>query len=120
MKLTFSNNPLSKFDCWLCNTYEKFTHWYWNLKPHHVTCKICGEIINSKDDNSPSPEECGWRIIKGSYGYGWICHSCDSHRNFRPYVKLVDLDERIRYGMDGIYKYELNKERNELLEHMKG
>ena len=85
---------IDRIICSAINKYEEFTHWYWNKKPHRVTCKICGDTMHSSVDRY-SPEECGWRNIKG--GSSWICHSCDAHRDFKPYTKLVDLDEEIRW-----------------------
>ena len=73
------------------NTYEKFTHWYWNRKPHHVTCNICYKTLRS-DECEYSPEECGWKCSKD--GWVWVCHQCLYHRDFRPYIEQVDEDER--------------------------
>lgn len=93
MIITFSKNPIDRFLVWCDNTYEKFTHRYWNKSPHHVRCRICGEVITSEKPDSPSPEERGWRCTKD--GYTWICHRCDCHRFYEPYVELADLDELI-------------------------
>lgn len=91
MKFTFSKNPIDRFLVWYNNTYEKFLHWYWNKSPHHVRCRICGEVITSEEANSPSPEERGWKCTKD--GYTWICHRCDCHRFYEPYVQLADYEE---------------------------
>ena len=95
MVITFSNNPIDKFSVWLMNIHEKFTHYLFNRKPQYVKCIICGEILSSKEKETPSPEECGWRTI--GHNRGWICHRCDAHRNFKPYIKLVDLDEEVKW-----------------------
>ena len=39
---------IDKLYCDLSNKYENFTHWYWNRKSHHVTCRICGEELDMK------------------------------------------------------------------------
>ncbi len=94
---------IDQFLCWCDNTYEKFTHWYWNKSPHHVKCRICGEKMSS-DIDKYSPEECGWKCFKDRSG--WVCHSCDSHRDFTPYVFLADIDESIAWEKEykGLYR----------------
>jgi hypothetical protein len=67
--------------------------------------------------NKYSPEECGWRNIKG--GSSWICHSCDAHRNYTMYSDLVDLDEDIVWCRDSDKKNELINKRKQLLEELK-
>lgn len=99
---------LDNLYCHAINKYEDFTHWYWNKSPHRVRCIICGDIMNSKKDKY-SPEEAGWRSIKG--GKRWICHRCDAHRDFKPYVNLVDVDEEIKWA-----KFDISKERLEQLD----
>jgi len=92
--------------CWLSNKYEEFTHWYWHKSPHHVRCRICGEKMRS-DVDKYSPEECGWKCYRN--GSAWICHRCDCHRDFRSYVKLVDLDEQIRWDKENVRKHKSEK-----------
>lgn len=91
MIITFSKNPIIRFLVWCDNTYEKITHWYWNKSPHHVRCGICGEVITSEEPDSPSPEERGWKCTRD--GYTWICHRCECHRFYEPYVQLADYKE---------------------------
>ena len=80
----------------LANAYENFTCWYWNKKPHHVRCRICGEVKKTDRYNDTfSPEQCGWKQTKD--GHVWICHDCLCHRNFKPYIKQVDIDEIERW-----------------------
>ena len=50
MQITFSNNPIDRFHCWLSNTYEKLTQFRWQLKHHRVVCHICGEVLDSKEE----------------------------------------------------------------------
>lgn len=94
MWLSFIRNPIDKLYCWANNTYEKYTHWYWNKKPHVVECCICGEKLDSRRDKY-SPEECGWISMRG--GTRWICHQCDSHRDFKPYMDLIKIDEKLAW-----------------------
>lgn len=98
MVFTFSRNPIDRLEVWLMNKHEEYTHYVFNKKPHRVTCKICGAVLSSEKKESPSPEECGWRRIE--HKHGWICHMCDAHRNFKPYIDLVDFDERILWGVE--------------------
>lgn len=122
--MDFKCNLIDSVHCWLQNKYEEFTHWYWNNKSHHVTCRICGTTIDSKECDSPSPEERGWRQFKGSRGYGWVCHRCDCHRNFRPYVELADLDDDILWEihsatMNDKKVSEWESRRRQILEELK-
>lgn len=76
------------------NKYEKFTHWYWNRKPHCVTCSICRKTLRSNETDI-SPEEYGWKCTKD--GWNWICHRCLNHRDFKPYIRQTDIDELNEY-----------------------
>lgn len=78
-----------RLSCWLENKYEQWTHHVWLSKPHHVNCKICGGTMRS-DREKFSPEEAGWKHVD----YFWICHRCLEHRDFKPYIKQIDEDER--------------------------
>lgn len=84
-------------DISLANAYENFTYWYWNKKPHHVRCRICGKVKSSipQINETFSPEQCGWEQTKD--GQFWICHDCLCHRDFKPYIKQVDIDEIERW-----------------------
>lgn len=90
MFITFSNNPIDILKTWIDNTKEKWSHVVWHSKPHHVTCLICGSTVNSKECEW-SPNEMGWRQLRNSKR--WICHRCDAHRNFVPFIEMVDKDE---------------------------
>lgn len=85
---------IDKILMWLDNKYEDYTHYVFNKKPHYVRCGICDEILSSKNGDTPSPEECGWREFKTG---GWVCHRCDAHRYLKPYVEILDLDEEIKW-----------------------
>lgn len=93
MQVTFSNNQINKFQCWLSNAYEKITQIRWNLKRHCIQCHICGEVLDSRVIPY-SPEQCGWKRLKDQWYKPWICHSCLEHRDFKPYIKMVD-EQRI-------------------------
>ena len=90
MEITFSNNPIDRLSTWLYNRYEEYTHYCFNRKPQYVRCKICGDILSSKEKETPSPEECGWKRIDH---WWWICHMCDAHRDFKPYIEMIDYGE---------------------------
>ena len=76
------------------NYKEKISHVQWNLKPHHVECRICGATLRT-DKCSYSPEECGWgRVDK----WVWVCHRCLCHRDFKPYIPQIDEDERKKWS----------------------
>lgn len=98
MVITLSNNPIDQLVCKYYNWYEKYTHKVWNKKRHYTQCIICGDVMDSAKDKY-SPEECGWEQIRGQQR--WICHMCDSHRNFKPYIKLIDHEARIQYYKAG-------------------
>ena len=119
MVFVFNNNPIDRLHCWIYNKYEEFTHWYWHKSPHHVTCKICGNTMHSNIDKY-SPEECGWRNIKG--GSSWICHLCDAHRDFHPYIELADIDEDILWESHAATpdNKKINKWREQRLEILEG
>lgn len=111
-----------KFLCWKDNKYEEFTHWYWNKKHHNVKCHICGEVLDSYKIPY-SPEECGWVNIGHDKWTRkqWLCHRCDAHRCFPPYIKLIDLDEEIQYASPRIlgtpWEKVINK-RNQILKEI--
>lgn len=89
MQIIFSNNPISKMQCWLNNTYEKLTQIRWKCKHHYIQCHICGEILDSREV-SYSPEQCGWKRLKDQWYKPWICHRCLEHRDFKPYINEID------------------------------
>lgn len=124
MNIYFGRNPIIRLQVLFDNLYEKYTHWRWNRKSNSATCNICGRIISSDDEeNSPSPEERGWRKYNK---YFWICHQCDAHRDFKPFIKVIDLTDDIvgslilgrEHGRFGAIEEEI-KERNLLLDSLK-
>ena len=92
MIITFSNNPIDRFRCWLSNKYEDLTQFRWQLKHHRIECHICGEVLDSTETKF-SPEQCGWKRIRKQWYKPWICHNCLEHRNFKPYIKKIDEKE---------------------------
>ena len=89
MRITFSNNPIDHIQCWLSNKYEDYTQYVWNKKHHRVTCRICGDVLDSNKEKY-SPEQCGWKKINGYTYKTWICHRCLEHRDFKPFIKEID------------------------------
>ena len=51
MRITFSNNPIDHIQCWLSNKYEDYTQYVWNKKHHRVTCRICGDVLDSNRES---------------------------------------------------------------------
>lgn len=87
MRITFSNNPIDKLSCYIDNKKEELSRIRWLMGKHkEVECRICGDILDSYKDIW-SPEQCGWHRVGK---YSWICHRCMDHRNFRPFIKMVD------------------------------
>lgn len=87
-------NPIDYLFMTISNLKERLTRIQWRFRPHHVVCRICGEVLRS-DQDKYSPEECGWGKIDK---WTWICHSCLCHRDFKPYIPQIDEDERKKWG----------------------
>lgn len=85
---------IDKFYYWKDTILERYQRWYWNSKPHKVTCRICGETLSSKGSKF-TPEEQDWEHTNDHYA--WICPKCLWYRNFIPYVPLVDIDNTITW-----------------------
>ena len=112
MQFTFSKNPIDRLACWAHNKYEDFARWYWHKSPHHVECCICGDTLRSDEDHSP--EECGWKNFKGTCK--WVCHACEAHRDFKPYIDIIDIDDDYRWmepGASVVYRERLTSIRRE-------
>lgn len=94
MQISMSNNPIDKLSCYLHNKKEDLSRVHWLMgKRKKVECRICGDILDSWHDVY-SPMQCGWRRIGK---YVWICHSCLDHRNFKPFIDMIDEEERKRW-----------------------
>lgn len=91
MQISMSNNPIDRLSCWLHNKREDLSRVVWLMgKRKKIECRICDKILDSWNDIY-SPEQCGWhRVTK----HTWICHSCFDHRNFRPFIEMVDEADR--------------------------
>lgn len=91
MKITFSNNPISKLSCYIHNKFEDVSRVCWLIGKHKkIKCHICGNVLDSWHDIY-SPIQCGWQRISK---YRWICHKCMEHRDFKKYISQIDEDER--------------------------
>lgn len=91
MVFTFNNNPIDKLYCWVENKKEDISRVCWLTgKRKKVECRICGNILDSYKDIW-SPEQCGWHRVNK---YSWICHRCFDHRNFRPFIEMIDEADR--------------------------
>ena len=91
MYFTFSKNPIDRIKIWIWNKREKYS----------------SETLRSADTDF-SPIEAGWDRMKDHPT--WICHRCISHRNFKPYIKRIDEDER--------RAWEQIKKRNQNISHV--
>ena len=91
MQISMSNNPIDKLDCYLHNKKEELSRVIWLMgKRKKVECRICGDVLDSWKDFY-APEQCGWhRVTK----YAWVCHRCFDHRNFRPFIEMIDEADR--------------------------
>lgn len=89
MMISASGKLKDRFICFIYNKYEDYTKYIWNRKRYIVKCRICGDILDSKYDKY-SPEQCGWKKLKNDKYQPWICHQCLSHRNFKPFIHLID------------------------------
>ena len=91
MVFTFSNNPIDRLGCWIENKKEELSRVKWRMGKHKkIECRICGDILDSRKDIW-SPEQCGWHKVNK---YTWICHRCMDHRNFRPFIEMIDEADR--------------------------
>ena len=95
MMFTFSSNPIDKLRCVIYNKTEEISEFFWhNGKHKQIECHICGDKLDSYKDLY-SPIQCGWEKINK---YRWICHKCLGHRNFKPYIEMIDADEEKFYN----------------------
>ena len=92
MQFTFSNNPIDRLSCWLHNKKEDLSRVQWlKGKRKEVECRICGKVLDSSKDPY-SPMQCGWHKVD-KYN-NWICHNCFDHRDFRPFIEMIDEENR--------------------------
>ena len=92
MRISFSDTLKNRFLCWASNKYEDYTMYIWNKRRHRATCRICGDVLDSRVD-AHSPEQCGWKKIRGELYNPWICHRCLCHRDFKPFIDTIDKQE---------------------------
>lgn len=94
MKFTLSDNPISRLSCLLDNKKEELSEIIWRKgKQKTIECRICGDTLDSYKDKY-SPMQCGWHKVNK---YSWICHCCFDHRNFRPFIEMIDEADRKFY-----------------------
>ena len=87
MQFTFSNNPIDKLYCWIHNKREELSQVKWIMGNHkEIECGICRKKLDNWKDMY-SPMQCGWHKIDK---YTWICHSCLYHRDFEPFIEMID------------------------------
>ena len=108
MKFTFSSNPIDKILCKIDNEIiEPLQRVRWLIgKRKKVTCRICWDTLDSWKDMYP-PEQAGWHQVNK---YWWVCHRCFDHRDFRPFIDMVD--EADRKHWEEIKNKEIKKEKN--------
>ena len=92
MTIYLGNNVFARLLVAFDNWYEKYTTKVWVKGNYKATCAICGDTMTSSTSKY-SPQECGWDQLKSSGR--WICHRCLCHRNYIPYINLVDDDKGV-------------------------
>ena len=91
MRISMSNNPIDKLSCFIHNKKEELSQVRWIMGKHkQCECRICGDKLDNRRDMY-SPVQCGWMQINK---WLWVYHRCLDHRNFKPYIKQIDEDER--------------------------
>ena len=85
MIITFSKNPLVKFEVWIRNNiiYKIKNHYYKHKKAHYQCC-VCGMIIAPyfeilEEQHSVLTDDYGWHKLDNSKYNRWICHHCADH-----------------------------------------
>lgn len=93
MQISMSNNPIDRLSCYIHNKKEDLSGVIWRKgKQKTIKCRICGNILDSHKEQY-SPMQCGWHKVSK---YSWICHMCFDHRNFKPFIEMVDeTDEKV-------------------------
>ena len=116
MMFAFDNNPISRLDCFLHNKMEDLSRVHWLMgKRKEVECRICGDKLNNLKDMY-SPKQCGWKKI-GKYTY--VCHRCLDHRNFIPFIEMIDEAERKEWEENHKKQENIRLKAQEIIELLK-
>ena len=116
MMFAFNNNPIDKLVCWFYNTKEDISQVLWRKGTHKTAeCRLCGEILDSHKDEY-SPMQCGWHKVTK---YSWICHSCFDHRNFRPFIEMIDEADRLRWEEHNLKAERIRNKAQEVIDLLK-
>lgn len=81
MEIYIGSNVFGKLICKFNNKVLEFNHKRWNNGVHRCKCHVCGDVLDSREDPY-TPDECGWRRLKGKIYDPWICHTCLEHHEF--------------------------------------
>lgn len=116
MRITFSNNPIDKLSCYIDNKKEDLSQILWQRGKHKTAeCRICGKTLDSHKDEY-SPMQCGWhRVTK----YSWICHSCFDHRNFIPFIEMIDEADRKYWEEHNLKAEQIKLKAQEIIDLLK-
>ena len=85
MIITFSRNPLVKFEVWVKNNIiYKIKNYYYKHKKAHYRCCVCGMIIAPyfeilEEQHSVLTDDYGWHKLDNGKYNRWICHHCADH-----------------------------------------
>ena len=116
MRFSFSNDPISRFECFLYNKTEDLSRVHWLMgKTKEVECRICGDKLNNRKDMY-SPKQCGW---KKADKFTWVCHRCLDHRNFIPFIKMIDEAERKEWEENHKKQENIRLKAQEIIELLK-
>ena len=116
MQISLSNNPLDKLDCFLHNKTEELSRVIWLMgEQKKAECRICGDVMDSYKDVF-SPTQAGWRRIGK---YTWVCHNCLEHRNFRPFIKIVDEADRKYWEEHNLKSERIRNKAQEIIDLLK-
>lgn len=83
MRLTFSNNPIMRFECWFENSIvEPLSRYYYSKKKSHYKCTICGLIeapYFTEEKYASVTKDMGWHKFNEGKWSRWVCHHCADH-----------------------------------------
>lgn len=87
MRLTFSNNPIMRFECWFENSIvEPLSRYYYSKKKSHYQCTVCGLIeapFFTGEKYASITKDMGWHKFNEGKWSRWVCHHCADH-GFAP------------------------------------
>ena len=83
MRISFSNNPIIKFECWFENSIvEPISRYYYSKKKTHYRCTVCGRIeapYFTGEKYASLTKDMGWHKFNEGKWSRWVCHHCADH-----------------------------------------